>query len=166
MTRYAIINVSFILSNDTIRVRRYIILNALFLLSNETITMVRFTNINSLINSLQNCVNWPVSWNRNILEKLGQYHSCWWPGPRFNIKMTSYQYRKSHCGDMTILRPSYLHNGISYTCKMTSLHCQDISNHGIDHARSMAIVFQEGGLQLPVLSKVLGNICFNLWYGS
>ena len=24
------------------------------------------------------------------------------PGPQFNIKMTSYQYRKSHCGDKTI----------------------------------------------------------------
>ena len=49
----------------------------------------------------------------------GQQH---WPGPRFNIKMTSYQYRKSHCGDKTILRPSYLNNGISYTGKMTSLY--------------------------------------------
>ena len=44
------------------------------------------------------------------------------PGPQFNIKMISYQYRKSHCGDKTILRPSYLHNGISYTGKMTSLY--------------------------------------------
>ena len=48
-------------------------------------------------------------------------HSLW-PGPWFNIKMTSYQYRKSHCGDKTILRPSYLHNGISYTGKTTSLY--------------------------------------------
>ena len=44
------------------------------------------------------------------------------PGPRFNIKMTSYQHRKSHCGDYTILRSSYLHNGISYTGKMSSLY--------------------------------------------
>ena len=43
-------------------------------------------------------------------------------GPWFNIKMTSYQHRKSHCGDKTILRPSYLHNGISYSGKMTSLY--------------------------------------------
>ena len=43
-------------------------------------------------------------------------------GPQFNIKMTSYQCRKSHCGDKTILRPSYLHNGISYTGKMVSLY--------------------------------------------
>ena len=44
------------------------------------------------------------------------------PGPWFNIKMLSYQYRKSHCGDKMILRPSYLHNGISYTGKTTSLY--------------------------------------------
>ena len=36
--------------------------------------------------------------------------------------MTSYQHRKSHCGDKTILRPSYLNNGISYTGKTTSLY--------------------------------------------
>ena len=43
-------------------------------------------------------------------------------GPWFNIKMSSYQYRKSHCGDKTVVRSSYLHNGISYTGKMTSLY--------------------------------------------
>ena len=31
--------------------------------------------------------------------------------------MLSYQYGKSHCGDKTILRSSYLHNGISSTGK-------------------------------------------------
>ena len=44
------------------------------------------------------------------------------PGPRFNIKMSSYQYRKSHCGDKTVVRSSYLHNGIPYTGKMSSLY--------------------------------------------
>ena len=43
-------------------------------------------------------------------------------GPWFNIKMPSYQYRKSHCGDKTVVRSSYLHNGISYTGKTTSLY--------------------------------------------
>ena len=34
----------------------------------------------------------------------------------FNMKMPPYhQCGNSHCGDKTILRPSYLHNGISYT---------------------------------------------------
>ena len=36
--------------------------------------------------------------------------------------MSSYQYRKSHCGDKTVVRLSYLHNVISYTGKMTSLY--------------------------------------------
>ena len=43
-------------------------------------------------------------------------------GPWFNIKMPSYQYRKSHCGDKTILRPAFLHYGISFTGKMSSLY--------------------------------------------
>ena len=42
------------------------------------------------------------------------------PGDWFNMKTLSYQYRKSHCGDKMTLRPSYLHNGISYTGKMAS----------------------------------------------
>ena len=46
----------------------------------------------------------------------------WTPGPWFNIKMLSYPYRKSHCGDKTVVRSSYLHNGISYTGKMSSLY--------------------------------------------
>ena len=36
--------------------------------------------------------------------------------------MSFYQYRKSYCGDKTVVRSSYLHNGISYTGKMSSLY--------------------------------------------
>ena len=36
--------------------------------------------------------------------------------------MSSYQYWKSDCGDKMVVRSSYLHNGISYTCKMASLY--------------------------------------------
>ena len=43
-------------------------------------------------------------------------------GPWFNLKMLYYQYRKSHCGDKTVVRSSYPHNGISYTGKMSSLY--------------------------------------------
>ena len=43
-----------------------------------------------------------------------------WRGLWFNIKMSSYWYRKSNCGDKMVVRSSYLHNGISYTGKMTS----------------------------------------------
>ena len=45
-----------------------------------------------------------------------------WPGPWFNIKTLFYHYRKYHYGDKTILRLSYLHNGISYTGKTASLY--------------------------------------------
>ena len=44
------------------------------------------------------------------------------PGARFNIKMSSDQYRKSHCGDKMVVRSSYLHSGISYTGKMILLY--------------------------------------------
>ena len=44
-------------------------------------------------------------------------------GPRFNINMSSYQYRKSHCGDKTVVRSSYLHNGISYTLSDRLFYC-------------------------------------------
>ena len=54
---------------------------------------------------------------------------------RFNIKMSSYQYRKSHYGDKTVVRSSYLHNGISYTGKMASLYwirSLAVSSYGIE----------------------------------
>ena len=41
----------------------------------------------------------------------------WHPGGWCSMKMPSYQYRNSHYGDKTILRLSYLHNGISYSRK-------------------------------------------------
>ena len=72
------------------------------------------------------------------------------PGPWFNIKMSSYQYRKSHCGDKTILRPSYLHNGISYTGKITSLYW--IRAQGISRQDRQVMVSHEVAFQLPVPS--------------
>ena len=58
----------------------------------------------------------------------------WSQGPWFNIKMTSYQHKKSDCGDKTTSWPCYLHNGISYTGKMTSL-C------GLGHETAAALFF-------------------------
>ena len=46
----------------------------------------------------------------------------WSSGPLFNIKMSSYQRRKFHCGDKMVVRSSYLHNGISCTGKIISLY--------------------------------------------
>ena len=59
--------------------------------------------------------------------KLGQYHVFGWPGPRFNIKMPSYQYRKSHCGDKTVVRSSYLHkDGIFILIQPPGFFCQQV----------------------------------------
>ena len=55
-------------------------------------------------------------------ERHAMVGTCRCQGPLFNIKMSSYLYRKSHCGDKTVVRSSYLHNGISYTGKMSSLY--------------------------------------------
>ena len=53
-----------------------------------------------------------------------RHPSTWKTGarPRFNIKMLSYQNRKYHCGDKTVVRSSYLHIGISYTGETVSLY--------------------------------------------
>ena len=61
-----------------------------------------------------------TDWRCSKYIWVNKFHSL--PGPWFNIKMSSYQYRKSHCGDKTVVRSSYLHNGISYTGKMSSLY--------------------------------------------
>ena len=68
-------------------------------------------------------------WDSSIQQinaLLPQWHAfCTNPlisGPWFNIKVSSYQYRKSYCGDKTILWLAYLHNGISYTDKTAYLY--------------------------------------------
>ena len=43
-------------------------------------------------------------------------------GGRFNIKMSSYQYRKSHCGDKMTLWPFHFHNRIFYPTSKASLY--------------------------------------------
>ena len=54
----------------------------------------------------------------NTLAIISQYSRGGW----FNIKISSFQYRKSHCGDKMVVRSSYLHNGVSYTDKTPSLY--------------------------------------------
>ena len=39
-----------------------------------------------------------------VVNRCWHRHCLYLPGPRFNIKMSSYQYRKSHCGDKTVVR--------------------------------------------------------------
>ena len=45
-----------------------------------------------------------------------------YPNVLARVQVSSYQYRKSHCEDKTVVRSSYHHNVISYTGKMSSLY--------------------------------------------
>ena len=60
-----------------------------------------------------------------IWIKMSQYdylHDTKEPGPWFNTKTPSFQYRESHCGDNTVVRSFYPHNWISYTGKNAFLY--------------------------------------------
>ena len=93
-------------------------------------------------------------------EYSGKNRSVWWllmpwlpalPRPWFNIKMPSYQYRKSHSGDKTAVL-SYLHYGISFTGKMASLYWispQGTSRNDIDFAVKLVFVVCGKWFQLP-----------------
>ena len=60
--------------------------------------------------------------------------------------MSSYQHRKSHCGDKTVVRSAYLHNGISYTGKMTFLYWFATQNNAKSYAMIIiATMFSTGG---------------------
>ena len=82
----------------------------------------RYINIESGLRTWVGHITWGLSAKLSYLHCCLTGDSSLTPGGQINIKMWSYQYRKSHCGDKTIWRPFYLHNGISYTGKMTSLY--------------------------------------------
>ena len=64
------------------------------------------------------CLGLNVFMAHIILGPPATYH----PGPWFNFKISSHQYRKFRCGDNTVIRSSYLHNKIPYTGKTASLY--------------------------------------------
>ena len=88
--------------------------------------------------------------------------SCWSrsatqivsPGGWFNIKMSSYQYRKFHCGDKRNLRLFHLHNGISYTCIYLSISLYCIKAQGTMRLCSAK--------RAPVLSVLTISVCMDL----
>ena len=88
-----------------------------------------FVTLSSPLWRHRNVRRWQLLWNT---LPMAAGWGCWGTttvsqkplqsGPWFNIKMSSYLYRKSHCGDKTVVRSSYHHNWVSYTGKMTSLY--------------------------------------------
>ena len=69
-----------------------------------------------------NMVHVLASSHCNSFKDWGHRYHLQEPGLWFNIKMSSSQYRKSHCGDKTVVRSSYLHNWISHIGKMSCLY--------------------------------------------
>ena len=62
---------------------------------------------------------------------------------------SSYQYTKFHCADKTVIKWSYLHNGIFYTGNMASLYWtkpraqlekHDLSRHADFHSKNKTVV--------------------------
>ena len=121
-------------------------------------------------------IHFPFIWDYQWHSKPNPWKDILWnlgSGPQFNVKMSSYQYRKSHCGDKMVVRSSYLHNGISYTGKTTSLYwfspqnadfsfsscaCHVVRYHPIHCLQSFKV--------LPALMS-LGSQCENfMWYQS
>ena len=94
-------------------------------------------------------------------------------GPWSNIKMTSYQYRKSHCGDKTVVRSSYLHNGISYTGKISSLYWigaqgpyqykDHLASYRVPHYKDKTVMRP---LYLDEVSSYTGQMAFLYWDSS
>ena len=85
------------------------------------------------------------------------------PGPWFDMKMSSYQYRKSHYGDKTILRPSYLHNGISYTGKMTSLYWIGtlwFNSQRVSNGKSVSMLLHHHDFWKSILSTAASPLCY------
>ena len=50
-----------------------------------------------------------------------------------HINLSSYQYGQSYCGDKVVVGSSYLHNGISYTGKTTSLIFIELASYSHPH---------------------------------
>ena len=76
-------------------------------------------------------------------------------GDWFSIKVSPYQYRKSHCGDKMILWSSYLHNGISYTSKTSSLYILIQSSDCMDFMASQCVGVNKNFMGCVSISQTL-----------
>ena len=102
---------------------------------NWDFSFIRWSNTEAKLIKEQSNLIITLIFHQNVHQHPKSYEVCWASlnsGAWFNIKIPSYQYRKSHCGDKTVVRSSYLHNGISYTGKMTDIFLlnkgPDVSN--------------------------------------
>ena len=77
-----------------------------------------------------NSAKFHVFFDLRLNKRLSKHWRRWWCETLScllwchcnDIKRSSYLSRKSHCVDKTVVRSSYLHNGISYTGKVWPLY--------------------------------------------
>ena len=85
--------------------------------------------------------------------------------PWFNVKIHSYQYRKSHSGDEMVMRSSYFHYGNSYNGKEASL-CWMIMGKISILKCSWELYFENGGhFSLSELRELSTTYSLSLWQG-
>ena len=101
-------------------------------------------------NTQHHVVHCPLSGAAGVkhIYSVSEAVTIWAP---IQYKMSSYQYRKSHCGDKTLVRSSYLHNGISYTGKMASLYWfSPLKSYVCIHLYTILIIFRKVLRPMPV----------------
>ena len=108
--------------------KRLTVCSVILLVMSKILLLTEPLTLRSCVKTATTTCTWVEwwRWRSNLQKKLMKYFQKVGyiknPGPWFNIKMSRYQYRKSHCGDKTIVRSSYLHNGNSYTGETASLY--------------------------------------------
>ena len=90
-----------------------------------------------------------------------------WPGPWFSTKMLSYQYRKSRCGDKTVIRQPYLHSGISYNDKTPSFYwikAQMMSIKMVDEIKRNHLYIKYLNIHLKTMSALSSEWNTAYWW--
>ena len=138
------------------------------------VVLIGWAHVHKMIPESTSCFTY---WGLNKMADILQatfLNVFWYPGPRFNIKMMSYQYRKFHCGDKTILQQSYPNNKISYSGKTTSLywiggpgviqwyqHCMKIHTFPIAHSFCNISVIKTDWKHSSIVKQYLGLSSIN-----
>ena len=85
-----------------------------------------------------------------------EHHTSLKPGHWFNIKMSSYQHRKFHCGDKAIIRLSYILMVLQIVSNCQGLHCLLQANIKVNTKSPHNWPFVRGIHRIP-LTK--GQLC-------
>ena len=93
-------------------------------------------------------------------------HARYTTGLWFNIKISSYKYRKYYCGDKTVIQSFYLHNVFSYTGKMASSYWIGARRKRIDSKWNKNIKHQNANIFIfnDWICICFTLLCVMLWW--